>query len=722
MGPVVHLTIFQKLEILDYFHSPICAGNLTKATNWVASDRKFGRPLFSRTSMRRIVHKEAEIRAAGGTKRLTKMVSLGRTGAFPEMEFELDRWIDLTRRAGIPVQFWMLAMQGKKILRKVTPAQFDGDVCRFKFSKGWAYAFMTRFALSRRKMTHRSKVNPNSDTNLKTIAAFHMDTRILQRSASNDPLYGLAPPWAVFNRDQVPIELLGESATTIDNRGARHVWVGVGDEADAKRFCSLDLMIPMEVLADLSNLPKPHIVFRASAFKAGSDWTGLTASGELERDCWHVGVIVSFQKCAWVDTATNVYGMKQLAELRDHLISLGAKIAVKFEDNQSAHKTEFAIASMALHLSSWIQILYPPNLTHCLQPVDRHIGIQYKRAVYDAVRSELLRRMEAGITVGLSACEKRILITRAIGETHARLAAKGFQRAFVGTGSWLATDGSQDGDVQLQNVDSYDYKVACSEANLTAHADLRAEEARAKEVQQQAAAAAAAAAEAQLRVAEEAELKHQLDLCQASVQIGEPLWAESLREQVTALTKVGFEAIASHLKASFIVAGSYLTHEICAALRTSPIFAETLTSAPVYNDIDVYHGRFEADVPLARVPGGCTYLQLPFSDVDVNLIECSAISLAAITADLDVNMTGCCVRVDVAGNGEVGGLKWFIAPQFWRFLFGEMTIRPIHRRSAARTFVRMAYKRMQHGFPMKLDGLDPGQGRIFDSHKAKMEV
>ena len=36
---------------------------------------------------------------------------------------------------------------------------------------------------------------------------------------SMDPVYGYAPPWAVFNRDQVPIELLTSKQNTIDNKG-----------------------------------------------------------------------------------------------------------------------------------------------------------------------------------------------------------------------------------------------------------------------------------------------------------------------------------------------------------------------------------------------------------------------------------------------------------------------------------------------------------------------
>ena len=92
---------------------------------------------------------------------------------------------------------------------------------------------------------------------------------------------------------------------------------------------------------------------------------------------------------------------------------------VQFEDNLSSHKTPEVLAFWETIKCS--QILYPPDLTHVLQPVDRHIGIQYKTAVYKAVRSrsmELLRADRQPTNTKLSAMEKRIIITKAVAETH----------------------------------------------------------------------------------------------------------------------------------------------------------------------------------------------------------------------------------------------------------------------------------------------------------------
>ena len=83
--------------------------------------------------------------------------------------------------------------------------------------------------------------------------------------------------------------------------------------------------------------------------------------------------------------------------------------------------------------------MYPPDLTQVLQPIDRHIGVQYKTEVYKAVRSKsmkLIRLAEDAKTARMSAMEKRIMITKAVAETHERLAKSGaFRRSFIATGT-----------------------------------------------------------------------------------------------------------------------------------------------------------------------------------------------------------------------------------------------------------------------------------------------
>ena len=66
------------------------------------------------------------------------------TGQFPPMEKELSVWVDDTRDAGIPVEVFMLEMEGRRILEKLylkpgCSAATRQLVEEFKFSEGWRF-------------------------------------------------------------------------------------------------------------------------------------------------------------------------------------------------------------------------------------------------------------------------------------------------------------------------------------------------------------------------------------------------------------------------------------------------------------------------------------------------------------------------------------------------------------------------------------------------------
>ena len=62
----------------------------------------------------------------------------------------------------------------------------------------------------------------------------------------------------------------------------------------------------------------------------------------------------------------------------------------------------------------------------------------------------------------LPAMMKRIIITKAVADTHEFLARNGgFKRAFTATGTWLPIDHSADDEVSLQGVD-FVYKDICT--------------------------------------------------------------------------------------------------------------------------------------------------------------------------------------------------------------------------------------------------------------------
>jgi hypothetical protein len=124
-------------------------------------------------------------------------------------------------------------------------------------------------------------------------------------------------------------------------------------------------------------------------------------------------------------------------------------------------------------------------MTIILQVVDRHIGVRYKEAVYKEYRRRMTKSlMEArktdqnAIVEPMTPREKRILITRAIGNLHEKLAKTDlFQRAFVATGTLLPVNHltrnesgalvnssidspEEESQVKLQHFPDYKYSVA----------------------------------------------------------------------------------------------------------------------------------------------------------------------------------------------------------------------------------------------------------------------
>ena len=86
-----------------------------------------------------MISREEALRKAEGTKRVRKTVR-ARVGYFQRMDKELAKWVRETRSFGIPVESYMLAIEGERIMKTIHPDQFDEDgVCMFKFSNGWRF-------------------------------------------------------------------------------------------------------------------------------------------------------------------------------------------------------------------------------------------------------------------------------------------------------------------------------------------------------------------------------------------------------------------------------------------------------------------------------------------------------------------------------------------------------------------------------------------------------
>ena len=124
-------TVAEKIQIIEKFKE---VGVVSETCRWVM--KVFKRPTFDRKSLRKMLSREDIYRSAVGTKKVRKNVR-PRTGTFNRMDNELARWVRETRSIGIPVESYMLEIEGERIMKEIYPDQFDDDgMCRFKFSVG----------------------------------------------------------------------------------------------------------------------------------------------------------------------------------------------------------------------------------------------------------------------------------------------------------------------------------------------------------------------------------------------------------------------------------------------------------------------------------------------------------------------------------------------------------------------------------------------------------
>ena len=75
-------------------------------------------------------------RKAAGTKKKRKTVR-SRFGEFPTVDKKLAEWVRETRNLGIPVETFMLEIEGTRIMKELYPDQFHSDgKCKFGFTSG----------------------------------------------------------------------------------------------------------------------------------------------------------------------------------------------------------------------------------------------------------------------------------------------------------------------------------------------------------------------------------------------------------------------------------------------------------------------------------------------------------------------------------------------------------------------------------------------------------
>ena len=137
-------------------------------------------------------------------------------------------------------------------------------------------------------------------------------------------------------------------------------------------------------------------------------------------------------------------------------------------------------------------------------------------------------------------------------------------------------DHTADSEVCLQGVD-FDYEKICTPTALETHRN-KIEAEKQKKIKEQ---------EAALKLIEEEKQALALKF-QPSYEASKRIW-ESLKTRVIQYAGRYFSAIAEHLKANFICAGSFPAFVVANELRA--FVGSTNVPQLKYNDIDVYYGN-----------------------------------------------------------------------------------------------------------------------------------
>lgn len=171
------------------------------------------------------------------------------------MEERLAKQIRSWRSCGYPVETWMVVMEAKILFHDIFPNGFlepkfdqidEDDSFAFKGSRGWLDNFFKWFGFNRRTIGKKMNKKGGEAELLKTTAVFHTELRALQLSETNDPTYGMTSPHYVYSHDQVPIKLCNKAEKTINTKGVTEVYDATTSSFDCKRFCTLNLFVPME--------------------------------------------------------------------------------------------------------------------------------------------------------------------------------------------------------------------------------------------------------------------------------------------------------------------------------------------------------------------------------------------------------------------------------------------------------------------------------------------
>ena len=269
-----------------------------------------------------------------------------------------------------------------------------------------------------------------------------------QSKNSYDQKWGRFTPNQRFNVDQVPLPFAVDVSKTYevplskDERRNHRVWVNQPGSGLNKRQCTLQLAFgPKSII-------KPALIFRGLGKRIS-----LSEMSAHDKD-----VDIYFQENAWADTKFLVKWVNNT--LKPAVENVNEYVL--FCDNLTGQTTdEFKKEIRKTNGIVWFGVA---NATNVWQPVDCGYGQLYKAQIAIAQEEwleddENIERWLGNDGKKLTASERRILISKWVGEAHRKIISSQYDkvrwRAFEKTGCLITADGSEDEKIKPEGLGDY---------------------------------------------------------------------------------------------------------------------------------------------------------------------------------------------------------------------------------------------------------------------------
>ena len=376
------------------------------------------------------------------------------SGKWKDVQRDLASWIRDNRKEGKSVSMLAVRLQCKKIFMQLRPDEYQD----FKCSRHMLDNFLSRAGFAIRRRTNGK--SQSVDARVNGIKRFHARLRMRLRTDQEktgifDVKWGAYRPANRYSIDQVPLPLCNPS-TTIDEKGAKRVWIGGTKNDDSqKRFCTLQVAVRLtnqKMLSDgsiKSGTAQPKLTF---CFRG----KGLRIT-QQEKEAWHPGVNVQFQDKAWCAEAQCIdYAIKHFSE--DVKEVPGTNLV--FLDNLDGQTRPSFQKAMKEACNSACHFL-TAGATDEIQVVDGGVGKEIKREIVALTEKRLIEDtafFEQWSTGGLCASEKRIFLTHVGYQAHQNVMAR-FDVEKVGTrtGCLMTINGVGDPEIKPQGLPAYSF-------------------------------------------------------------------------------------------------------------------------------------------------------------------------------------------------------------------------------------------------------------------------